>query len=345
MSIDFHTHIIPSDIPDFKQKFGYGGFITLQDMDDGKMMIKDTGENFRYIKCNCYDAKERLYECDKYNVGKQVLSTVPIMFSYWAKAEHTAEICVFLNDHIADVVKSNPDRFIGLGTLPMNDVLLAIKELDRCILQLGLKGVEIATNINGKNLDDPIFFPLYKRMEQLKIVIFIHPWNMATSDRTNKYWLDWLVGMPFETDIAICSMIFGGIFEKFPNLKVVFSHGGGSFIATLGRIQKGFDVNPSLFPNKCSPRKYLKNIYVDSLVHDQDMLNKLVKELGSDHILYGTDYPFPLGEPYVENSIIKNNNIDENDKQNILWRNAHKLFSDVVTPVKPIRLISAQNLY
>jgi len=175
MRIDFHTHIIPSDIPNFKQKFGYGGFITLQDMENGKMMLKDTGEKFRFISCNCYNAQSRISECRQHDVDIQVLSTVPVMFNYWAKPKDTAEICTFLNNHMSSVVKDNPDHFIGLGTLPMNDVQLALEELDRCILDLGLFGVEIGTNINGKNLDDPSFFPLYKRMEELGAVVFVHP--------------------------------------------------------------------------------------------------------------------------------------------------------------------------
>jgi len=326
--IDFHTHILPTNIPNWKEKFGYGGFIYLNDIgkDDEMMMMKDSGHMFRLVNCNCYDYKARIKDCDRDQVTIQVLSTVPVMFSYWAKPKDTHEVSMFLNDHISKVCKSDPDRFVGLGTLPMNDVSLAIKELERCMLQLGMKGVEIATNINRKNLDEEEFYPLYKRMEELGAVVFVHPWDMMGWKDMPNYWLPWLVSMPAETSRAICSLLFGGIFKRFPKLKFVFAHGGGEFIGTLGRIQHGFNVRPDLYPNQCSPRDYLKHIYVDSLVHDEDMLNKLVKELGADHVLLGTDYPFPLGELEPGNLIL-NSDLDKEDKERILYKNAQELLN------------------
>jgi len=326
--IDFHTHILPEEIPNWNEKFGYGGFIYLDDIgkEDQKMMMKDTGQAFRLVDCNCYSGKARVKDCDRDEVTMQVLSTVPVMFSYWAKPEDTLEVSMFLNDHIASVCKENPERFVGLGTLPMNDVNMAIKELERCMLELGMKGVEIATNINGENLDEEKFFPLYKRMEELGAVVFVHPWDMMGWKDMQKYWLPWIVSMPAETSRAICSLLFGNVFKSFPKLKFVFAHGGGEFIGTLGRIQHAYNVRPDLYPNKCSPREYLKNIYVDSLVHDHDMLNKLAKELGTDHIVLGTDYPFPLGE-LDPGKLVETSELDEKDKEKILWKNAHGLLN------------------
>ena len=297
LKIDIHTHILPKEIPDFKAKFGYGGFISLDHHKPccARMMVDD--KFFREVESNCWDAATRIKECDEHHVHVQVLSTVPVMFSYWAKPIDALELSVFLNDHIADIVASYPKRFIGLGTIPLQSPELAIKELERC-MKIGLKGVQIGSHVNDWNLNAPELFPVFEAAAELGASIFVHPWEMMGTDRMTKYWLPWLVGMPAETSLAICSMIFGGIFERLPKLKVAFAHGGGSFPSTIGRIEHGFDVRPDLVAvdNNVNPRNYLNRFYLDTLVHDPMMLDYLVKLMGVNQLALGTDYPFPLGE-------------------------------------------------
>ena len=161
LKIDIHTHILPKDIPRWKDKFGYGGFITLDHYKPCcARMVRDDGVSFRDVDENCWSAEKRIEECDAAGVNVQVLSTVPVMFSYWAKPQDGAEIAHFLNDHIAKVVSECPLRFIGLGTVPMQDTGLAIKELERC-KQIGLAGVQIGTNVNQLNLGEPQFFDFF----------------------------------------------------------------------------------------------------------------------------------------------------------------------------------------
>jgi aminocarboxymuconate-semialdehyde decarboxylase len=323
LTIDIHTHILPRDIPNWKERFGYGGFIQL---DHHKpccaRMLKDDGTFFREVDENCWSAEKRITECDAFHVHVQVLSTVPVMFSYWAKPEHGLELSQFLNDHIAGLVNRFPKRFIGLGTLPMQAPALAVKELERC-KSIGLKGVQIGTNINQKNLSEPEFFEIFRACSDLSMAVFVHPWEMMGQDKMQKYWLPWLVGMPAETSRAICSMIFGGVFEKLPDLRVAFAHGGGSFPATIGRIQHGFDCRPDLtaIDNPYPPKNYLGKFYFDSLVHDAAMLQYLVKLVGANRIALGSDYPFPLGEQ-VPGSLIKSENFPETDKEWMLHRSA-----------------------
>lgn len=221
------------------------------------------GENFRTIDCNCWSCEERVLECNAHGVDVQVLSTVPVMFSYWAKPKDTLDLARFLNDHMSQVVASNPKRFIGLGTLPMQDPELAVTELKRCMTELGLRGVQIGSHINNWNLDAPQLDVFWKAAEELGAAIFVHPWDMDQSERMSKYWFPWLIGMPCETTVAICSMIFGGVFERFPNLKVCFAHGGGSFPGTIGRIEHGFQVRPDLCQTmtKVNPLSYLGKFY------------------------------------------------------------------------------------
>jgi aminocarboxymuconate-semialdehyde decarboxylase len=203
-----------------------------------------------------------------------------------------------LNDHLAVVLQKDPKRFIGLGTVPMQAPDLAAKELERCITQLGLKGAEIGTNINQKNLHEPEFYPFWEAAQSLRAALLVHPWEMMGEADMTKYWLPWLVGMPAECSRAICSMIFGGIFDRYPQLKVMFCHGGGSFPATLGRIQHGYNCRPDLcaIDVQADPRSYIRKFWVDGITHDLKTLEFLIDLMGADRIAYGTDYPFPLGD-------------------------------------------------
>jgi len=298
LKIDIHTHIMPGEMPRWAHKFGYGGFIHLDHHKPCCARMMQDDKFFREVMDNCWDAEARLKDCIHHHVDVQVLSTIPVLFSYWAKAKDALEVSRFLNDHIADIVQRYPKRFIGLGTVPMQDPDLAIVEMERCIKELGLRGIEIGSHVNDWNLSDPALFPFFEAAEKLNASIFVHPWDMMGKSKMEKYWLPWLVGMPAESSLAICSMIFGGVFERLPKLKVAFAHGGGSFPATIGRIEHGFNVRPDLcaVDNPVNPKDYLGRFYLDSLVHDPKMLDYIIELVGADRIALGTDYPFPLGE-------------------------------------------------
>jgi aminocarboxymuconate-semialdehyde decarboxylase len=271
------------------------------------------GRVFREITDNVWDPERRIEECDRDGVSMQALSTVPVMFSYWAKPADALDLSRRLNDHIAGIVRDYPKRFAGLATIPMQDPDLAAAELERCIRELGLRGAQIGTHVDTNphsgridtlNLDNASLQPVWSAAEELDAAIFVHPWDMVGKERMPKYWLPWLVGMPAETSLAICSLIFGGVFERFPKLRVAFAHGGGAFPCTIGRIERGFHVRPDLVAteNNMNPRNYLARdnaparFYVDSLVHDADALRVLLKLFGAQRVALGSDYPFPLGE-------------------------------------------------
>ena len=319
MKIDLHTHILPHDWPDLDAKYGYTGFVRLEHYRPccARMMIGD--RFFREIGDNAWDPRRRLEECDRTGVSVQVLSTVPVMFSYWAKPTDGLDLSRRLNDHIAGVVRAHPARFAGLGTIPLQDPELAARELERCVRELGLRGVQIGSHIDAnshlpndpRNLDDRSLDPVWQIAEEWGAAIFVHPWDMVGKERMPKYWLPWLVGMPAETALAICSMMFGGVFDRFPRLRVAFAHGGGAFPFTIGRIEHGFNVRPDLvaIDSQINPRSYLARLdkrgraapahfYVDSLVHDADALRLLLKLFGANRIALGSDYPFPLGEAH-----------------------------------------------
>lgn len=298
LKIDIHTHILPENWPDLEKKYGYPGFASLDHYKPGCARMSIDGEGEREIRENCWNPRVRLEQCDQVDVDVQVLSTVPVMFSYWAKPADALEVSKMLNDHIAGVVAEHPRRFVGLGTLPMQAPELAVRELERCVNELGLSGVEIGSHVNHWNLDDPHLFPVFEAAEQLEAAIFVHPWDMMGREKMPRYWLPWLVGMPAETCLAICSLIFGAVLRRLPNLRVAFAHGGGSFPMTVGRIEHGFNVRPDLcaVDNDVNPREYLGRFYVDSLVHDPKVLRYLIGLVGADKVALGSDYPFPLGE-------------------------------------------------
>ena len=286
-------------------------------------MMKDS-QFFREVGSNLWDPEIRCNEYDTFGIDVQVLSTVPVMFSYWAKPEHALDLSKLLNDHIASIIDDQPGRFIGLGTLPMQDPSLAVSELERCVKELGLSGVQIGTNINGLNLNDDSLFEVFESAESLNTAIFIHPWYMMGEKEMNQYWLPWLIGMPAETSRAICSMIFGGVFERLPNLRVAFAHGGGAFPATIGRIDHGFNVRPDLcaINNDKLPSTYLGKFWVDSLVHDRTALSYLISKIGMEKIALGTDYPFPLGELEPGSLINKMNDLSADNRDMLFSRNA-----------------------
>ncbi|MFO0390119.1 MAG: amidohydrolase family protein [Alphaproteobacteria bacterium] len=302
-------------------------------------MINHEGKVQRVIEDNAYDGAVRMAECKKHGVTMQVLSPTPMMIpDYVDNMADAAEICRILNDDNAAMVAKFPTQFTALGALPMMYADAAIKELKR-IKKLGMRGVEINSNINGLDLDDARFFPIFEAATSLNMAIFLHPWGgfMSPTEtrlqkrmNANRNWRPWLVAMGMETALAFDALRSGGVHERLPKLRVLYAHGGGVFPALLGRLAHGAYCRPDLFKtaSQKTPQDTVRDcgVYTDSLTHDPFALGMLVDVLGAGRIAMGSDYPYPLGEidPFTAKKIYPGHMIEhlpENDAgQDAAWQ-------------------------
>ena len=203
LKIDIHTHILPENLNEMTNTFSDPRFLRMDAIDDNTAMLRKDEKAFRQVNCNCWNHHVRMKECHVTGVNVQVLSTIPVLFSYWAKDDECLFLSKFLNDHIANICHEESTKYIGLGTIPIQNTNLAIAEMDRCVNELNLPGIEMGSNINGLNLSEERFQPIFEHAEQIGCSIFIHPWEMMGQADMQKYWLPWLVGMPAETSRAI----------------------------------------------------------------------------------------------------------------------------------------------
>jgi len=296
--IDVHTHVVPAAWEDWAAKYGAGKWPRLVPRDACHATIMTGDRFFRDVDDRSWSPERRLEDMDRLGIDRQVLSPPPVMFCYWAEPKAGLAFCRMQNESVAAIAARHPKRFGAMATVPLQEPALAIQELRHCRESLGLRAVEIGTCPGGRDFDDPALFPFFEACRDLGVAVFVHPATpLIGQERLTKYYFPLIVGNPLETALAISKLIFGGVLERLPDLRICFAHGGGAFPFTLPRLDHGWAVRPegpAAIPKP--PREYAKRIYVDSLTLSHANLRLIVETLGADRVVIGTDYPFDMGE-------------------------------------------------
>jgi len=327
LKIDVHNHFIPRDCFDMTDKAGvkYGESIVKDHL--GRELLVGFGQRLEPpVAQQIYDPQRRIEDMDRIGLDMQVISIAP-SFHYSIGADAALSFTRRENDGIAKVVATYPDRFTGMATVPMQDIGKAIKELERAVHELGMRAVEINSHINGRNLGEQEFWPFYEYVQALDIPIFVHPHHVAGAERMQKFFLTNLIGNPLETSLAIVSLIFEGVLEKFPRLKLIFAHAGGNIPYIRGRIEHGYQVVPEC--HKAIPKppsEYLKLMYFDTIAHSTPALSYLIDTVGADRVILGSDYPFPMGDPDPIQSVRRLTGLSPLSEEKILGNTAADLF-------------------
>jgi len=294
-TIDTHTHILAQETAALITKEGPKVTIT-PDADGANATLDVTGVAYRPFPRGGFDIEQRLRDMDATHVDVQVLSVTPQTYLYGQEGSLGLATSIIQNDQIAKHVKAHPDRFAGIATLPMQAPEKAADELRRSITKLGLKGTMFASNIMGKNLDDPSFEPVWATAQELGAFVFIHPNNIAGADRQKSYYLNNLIGNPLDTTIAAACLIFGGVMDRYPKLKVCLAHGGGFTPYQAARWEHGWAVRPEPKKNvKEQPRNIAQRFYYDTILHSAKVLEFMIGHVGEDRVVLGSDYPYDMG--------------------------------------------------
>lgn len=297
MRVDFHTHYIPKHFPDMAEKYGDQGWPALLHTGLCQAEIYNAGKHYRSIDERSWEPERRIKDMDAEGIDIQVLSPIPVTFAYRFPAHAVLELAQYQNDEIACAVRIAPDRFIGLGTVPLQDPELAANEVRRVVTKLGLAGIEIGTVVEGKNLDDPALEPFWQTCEQLGAAIFVHPATVLAPERINKYRMLYSVGYTTETGIAAAAIVMSGLLDRHPMLRICLSHGGGTFPWLLPRLDQTWNVFDDVKAGTShKPSETAKLLTYDTLTYDTHNVRLLIERVGADRLVMGTDYPFPLRE-------------------------------------------------
>ena len=299
MNIDVHAHYVPAESLQMAIRIGARHGLTMAKDARGRAVVARDGRPFlTQPKDEFSDVGLRLSIMDRQGVDMQVLSPASSYFFYWMRPAAPLESARWLNDEMAGGAAGRPRRLLGLASVPMQDGTIAAAELERAMARLGLRGAEIASNINGRYLDDPGFDPFWEACEKLGALIFVHPNQVVGAERMKDYNLANLIGNPADTSLTFARLIFSGVLERFPKLKFLLAHAGGFLPYTWGRLERGYHIQDSGAAKISQPpSEYLKSLHFDTITHSRMALEYLIGNFGADHVLLGSDYPYDMGDP------------------------------------------------
>jgi aminocarboxymuconate-semialdehyde decarboxylase len=321
--IDTHAHWFPAEWVRLIEKDGAkdGAKIGRSDSGDVTFTTEKMTQVFRpaFVELDL-----RLRAMDEARVDVHALSlTTPMV--YWASPEFGLALSQVYNDAASAAHKKHPSRFVGMAMLPMQAPELAVKEVERAAKLPGVRGAYLATNVNGKDLDDKSFWPVYAACEKAGWPIFLHPVDTIGADRTKKYYLRNLLGNPYDTGVAAAHLIFGGVLDAFPKLEVMLPHAGGTFPNLIGRLDRGTKVRPELKHMKQPPSAYLRRFTYDTIGHNDEIVMNLIRQVGADRVMIGSDYCFDMGDDRPVDTVGRLPGLSQNDRDLILGVTAAKL--------------------
>lgn len=330
--VDIHTHYVPKGWPDLEEATGCPGpWPTLRVDGEREAMIMLGEKEFRPITDDAWQAEVRLEHMDRDGVDVQVLSPTPLFFSYSKDAATASRVSAIFNDLALDIASRGEGRLIPFCQVPLQDTDAAIAELDRSISN-GHRGVEIGNHVGDVDLDDEGVVAFLQHCAERDVPVFVHPWDMASSPRLDRWMAQWLVGMPAETHLSILAMILGGAFDRLPeSLRLCFAHGGGSFAHWLGRMENAWHRRPDLIAKSAMPPShYVGRFSVDSVVFAEPSLRLLVDTLGHENIMLGTDFPYPLGESPAGSLIRSASFLSQEQREAMLGGNALRFLGPIL---------------
>jgi aminocarboxymuconate-semialdehyde decarboxylase len=326
-SIDMHAHMLPQCLWHRLESGQEWYGIRYNNQAKTELFIKP-GRVGRIHPSLRFTPEERLQNMDALGTEVQVVSVHTQIFGYHLEASQGLSQVKEINDEIAAMAQTFPQRFVGMATLPLQDVKASIAELDRAVHQLGLKGAELDTVVNGKNWDEPEFLPFFKAAESMGAVLFYHPQpqHNIVMDRLNRYALPNSVGVIVEDTMIVATLIFGGILDRCPNLKVCIAHGGGPACFGMGRLDHGWQVRSEARVNvRKPPSTYQRRLYYDTVVMSETALRFLIDTVGSDRVVLGSDYPFVAWDPSPAGWVQGLESLTQEEKKRILWKNLESL--------------------
>lgn len=321
-AIDVHTHYVPKGWPALGRAGGPDVPVLRVESETEAVILLGSRE-FRRIRSDCWDAHVRLADMDADGVEVQVVSPTPVFFSYAHAPGEAARIAKIFNDLALEICEPAAGRLLPFCQVPLQDPDAACQELERC-LAAGHVGVEIGNHVGDRDLDDEGTVTFLQHAASLGAPVFVHPWDMPTSPRLDRWMARWLTGMPAETHLSLLAMILGGVFDRVgEQLRICFAHGGGSFAFWVGRMDNAWHARNDLVgTSQLPPSDYLGRFYVDSVVFDDRALRLLVDTVGADRVLVGSDYPYPLGERPAGGLVRASNVLEESTRDMILRGNA-----------------------
>ena len=278
------------------------------------------------VRTKLTSIEERLKTMDKLGIDMQAISPAPNQYYYWTDPELCRQTSRLINDNIAGIVAANPDRFVGLGTVPLQAPELAVAELERVVKELGLRGVEICTDVAGEELSGDRFRPFFAKAEELGVVLFMHPSGYTDGGRLADHYFINVIGNPLASTVAVAHLIFGGVLEAYPRLRMVIAHGGGFLPAYSGRMDHAARARSDCRRLiKKPPTSYLKKLYFDTIVFTDHQLEYLVRQWGADRVLLGSDYPYDMATPDPVGHVLSAKKLSREEKIAVLGGNAARL--------------------